>query len=74
MCVAATGVSFAAIKLSERAATWFTDAIALLGRPAEVYLDRTDLLCLPALAIAWWIGRDELRSLANPTTARADRP
>jgi hypothetical protein len=61
LCIAVTGLAFSAIKLSEHAATWFTMAVSMLGRPAEVYLDRTDLLTLPALAIAWWIGRDELR-------------
>jgi hypothetical protein len=64
VCVLATGVGFAAIKLSERAATWFTGAIGVF-RHAEVYLDRTDLLCLPVLAIAYWIGRDELRRLGR---------
>jgi hypothetical protein len=58
----ATGAVFAAIKLSARAAGWFVDALSIV-RPASVYLDRTDLLCLPALAIAYWIGRDELRRL-----------
>jgi hypothetical protein len=52
---------FAAVKLSPSAAAWLADALSLLGRRAEIYLDRTDLLCLPALAIALWIGRDELR-------------
>ncbi len=60
--IAATGTVFAAIKLSPTAAGWFTRLIGLV-RPAEVYLDPTDLLCLPMLAIAYWIGRDELRRL-----------
>ncbi|MBC7976472.1 MAG: hypothetical protein H7138_15985, partial [Myxococcales bacterium] len=38
-----------------------TALIAQLGRPASIYLDRSDLLTLPALAVALWIGRDELR-------------
>jgi hypothetical protein len=59
-CIAATGAGFAAIKLSPTAAGWLIDATEVFGRKAEVYLDRTDLLCLPALAVAWWIGRDEL--------------
>ncbi|MGE0548602.1 MAG: hypothetical protein AB7O24_25810 [Kofleriaceae bacterium] len=61
VCVAATGLAFTAVKLSERAAGWFVAAVELLGRPAEVFLDPSDLLCLPALAVAWWIGRDEIR-------------
>jgi len=30
-----------------------------------VHLDRTDLACLPMLAVAYWIGRDELRRLGR---------
>jgi hypothetical protein len=64
LAIAATGAVFAAIKLSERAAGWFVAAISVV-RPAEVYLDPTDLLCLPVLAISYWIGRDELRRLSG---------
>jgi hypothetical protein len=60
----ATGAVFAAIKLSETAASWFIAVISVV-RPATVYLDRTDLLTLPVLAIAYWIGRDELRRLGR---------
>jgi len=64
IAIAATGGIFATIKLSERAAGWFTAALGLF-RHAEVYLDPTDLLCLPVLAISYWIGRDELRRLGR---------
>lgn len=64
LAIAATGGIFATIKLSERAAGWFTAALGLV-RHAEVYLDPTDLLCLPVLAITYWIGRDELRRLGR---------
>jgi hypothetical protein len=60
-CTVATGCVFAAVKLHPDAAGALVRAISHLGRPAAITLDRTDLLCLPALAIAWWIGRDELR-------------
>ena len=60
-CIVATGAGFAAVKLSPAAAEAAARALSHLGRPASFYLDRTDLACLPALAIAWWIGRDELR-------------
>lgn len=60
--IIATGAVFAAIKLWPRASQWFVDALSVV-RPASVFLDRTDLLCLPALLIAYWIGRDELRRL-----------
>ena len=62
LAIAATGVVFAAVKLSARAAGWFTDALGVF-RTATVHLDRTDLACLPMLAVAYWIGRDELRRL-----------
>jgi hypothetical protein len=61
VCTLATGGVFAAVKLDAGAAHVLAAAISQLGRPAEIYLDRSDLLCLPALAVAWWIGRDELR-------------
>jgi len=60
-CTAATGAVFTAVKLSPTAAAVLVAAISRLGRPAEIYLDPSDLLCLPALAVALWIGRDELR-------------
>lgn len=62
-CTVATGAVFAAVKLSPAAAGVLVAAISQLGRPAEIYLDPSDLLCLPALAIALWIGRDELRRI-----------
>jgi len=64
LAIAATGTVFTAIKLSPRAAGWFTDALGWI-RPATVHLDRTDLACLPMLAVAYWIGRDELRRLGR---------
>jgi len=64
-CTAATGAVFAAVKLDPRAAAAVAGLVSRgfssLGRPAAIALDRTDLWCLPALAIALWIGRDELR-------------
>ena len=79
VCIAATGAVFAAVKLDPHAATAFARAISWFGRPATVYRDPTDLLCLPMLAVAYAIGRDELRRIAatspsSPTAARADRP
>ena len=64
LAITATGSGFAAIKLSATAAAWFTGALGAV-RHAEVYLDPTDLLCLPALAVAWWVGTDELRRLGR---------
>jgi hypothetical protein len=61
LCIAATGAGFALVKLSPDAAEATAAALSHLGRPAAIMLDRTDLFALPALAIAYWIGRDELR-------------
>ena len=60
-CIAATAAVFAAVKLDPAAARALAAMISRFGRPAVITLDRTDLACLPALAVAWWIGRDELR-------------
>jgi hypothetical protein len=59
VCTVAIGAGFAAVKLIPAAAHAL---VAMLShvRPAAVVLDRSDLACLPALAIAWWIGRAEL--------------
>jgi hypothetical protein len=56
VAIAMTGVGFAAIKLSARAAAWTADVLA-----GAIVPDATDLLALPALALAWWIGAQELR-------------
>ncbi len=61
-CIVATGAVFAAIKL-------WPHGLAL--GPLHFVADRTDLACLPALAIAWWIGADELRRVTH--SAHADR-
>ena len=57
-CCAATALGFAAVKLVPPVATALARAI---GHHAEFYPDLTDLLCLPAVLVALWIGRDELR-------------
>ena len=61
LCIAATAAGFVAVKLSPAAADAVVGALSRLGRPAAIMLDRTDLLALPALAIAYLVGRDELR-------------
>lgn len=62
LSIVATGAVFAAIKLIPDATELFVRASSIL-RPASVSMDRTDLLTLPALLIAYWIGRDELRRI-----------
>ena len=64
LAIAATAVTFAAIKLSPAVSDAFVHLTATItGRPAQVILDRSDLLALPALAVAYVIGRDELRRI-----------
>jgi len=71
-CTLATGAVFAAVKLDPRAAELLAQVLSQLGRRAEIMADPSDLLCLPALAIAVWIGRDELRRvpLGRPAAIR----
>jgi hypothetical protein len=57
-CLAATGLTFAAVKLSPDAARLLA---GLLPHGSHIVVDGTDLFTLPALAIAYLIGRDELR-------------
>lgn len=58
LCIAATGVTFAVVKVSPDAAGLLAD---LLPRGSHIAVDRSDLFTLPALALAYFIGRDELR-------------
>jgi hypothetical protein len=71
VCIAATAIGFTAVKLVPAAG----DALAnVIGHGAEFYPDRTDLWCLPAVLVALWIGRDELRRvpLGKPAALHRD--
>lgn len=71
LCCAATALGFTLVKLYPP----IGDVVArMIGHGASFYPDWTDVLCTPAVLIAYWIGRDELRLLASPTTPPADRP
>jgi hypothetical protein len=59
-CIAATGIGFAAVKLVPPIGDLVARAI---GHGAAFYPDWTDLLTLPMLVVAYWIGRDELRRI-----------
>lgn len=72
-CTLATGAVFTAVKLSPQAAALLAAALSHLGRPASIYLDPTDLLCLPCLLVAIAIGRDELRRVPLGLPASAHR-
>jgi hypothetical protein len=69
LAVAATGAVFALVKLSPAAAARAATVFGWITPGARVVADPTDLLALPALAIAWWIGRAELAWIY---AARAD--
>ena len=57
---AATALGFALVKLCPPVRELAARAI---GHGAEFYPDWTDLLCLPAVLVAAWIGYDELRRI-----------
>ncbi|MCG5219698.1 hypothetical protein [Streptosporangium sp. KLBMP 9127] len=50
-----TGVLFALVKSTETGATAASLAWTLVAGPSRVLADSTDLLALPALALAWWV-------------------
>lgn len=58
--IAATATVFIAVKASAAVAVIVADGWARLAPGARIVADPTDLWCLPALGIAWWIGRGEL--------------
>jgi len=71
LCCAATAIGFAVVKLYPPIGDVVAHAI---GHGASFYPDWTDVLCTPCVLVAYWIGRDELRLLANPTAPPAARP
>ncbi|WP_157548160.1 hypothetical protein [Nonomuraea candida] len=62
-----TGALFAVVKTTETGAEAASHAWTLVAGPSRVLADPTDLLALPALALAWWARR---RSLDRPPSAR----
>ncbi|MCK2214411.1 hypothetical protein MF672_011500 [Actinomadura sp. ATCC 31491] len=63
---AVTGILFALVKTTETGAEAASHVWTFMAGPSRVLDDPTDLLALPALALAWWVRR---RSLAAPSTA-----
>jgi hypothetical protein len=66
--IAVVGGGFAAVKLSAAAAAAAARVWSWTGVDARIVADPTDLLTLPALAVAWWIGDREIRS-RRPSTS-----
>jgi len=59
--IALTGAGFAAMKLSSEVAAAVAAVLDRIIGGAHIVADPSDLLALPALALAAWIGRAELR-------------
>jgi hypothetical protein len=60
VATAITGALFTAIKLSASAADTVAGLLTGLGFSAQIVADPTDLLALPMLAAAYWLGRREI--------------
>lgn len=68
LAVALTGAGFVAVKALPPAAAAASSAWSIAGGPSLVRADATDLLALPALAIAWYAWR---RVAGRPVRNRA---
>jgi outer membrane protein assembly factor BamB len=68
-CVALVAATFSLAKLWSPAARALEQTMAALGLPLRLWCDPSDLLALPALALAWWL----LTRAAPPAAAAARR-
>lgn len=57
VAVVATGAGFATVQLSPTVAEVASQAWSVVAGPSRLYADPTDLIALPALAVAWWAWR-----------------
>lgn len=69
--IAATAAVFIAVKLWSPASAALADALASIFGQARIVTDPTDLLTLPALAVAWWHGRRVLAQIPHGRVAWA---
>ncbi|MET7961278.1 hypothetical protein [Micromonospora zamorensis] len=69
----AVGAGFAVVKSSGYAAELASSAWTVLAGPSLVRADRTDLLTLPALGLAWWSWTRSRRRPVRQRTARLVR-
>ncbi|MGC5287181.1 hypothetical protein [Micromonospora sp. DT231] len=69
----AVGAGFALVKSSGYAAELASSAWTVLAGPSLVRADRTDLLTLPALGLAWWSWTRSRRRPVRQRTARVVR-
>ncbi|MFG1868945.1 hypothetical protein [Micromonospora arborensis] len=73
VAVVAVGAGFAVVKSSGYAAELASSAWTALAGPSLVRADRTDLLTLPALGLAWWSWTRARRRPVRQRTARLVR-
>ncbi|MBE7454020.1 MAG: hypothetical protein HS111_35785 [Kofleriaceae bacterium] len=73
VAIALTGGVFALVKLWAPAADALAGLLAGVFGQARIVADPTDLLTLPALAVAWWHGRRTLAQVPHGRVAWAHR-
>ncbi len=60
LAMAFTAGLMSAIKLSTRGAEVIVGFLGHLGFPSQIMTDWTDLLTMPAMALAYWVGRGQI--------------
>ncbi|MFG1674366.1 hypothetical protein [Micromonospora sp. NPDC049282] len=73
VALGSVGVGFAVVKTSGYAATAASDLWGMVSGPSLVRADRTDLLALPALAVAGWAGHQARHDPVGRRSARLVR-